>query len=58
MYPVAFGPRIDKERDSPFLPDDPEKLVTLGQFNAVPLIAGLTQNEGGLFGASIKIFGT
>ena len=54
MWPVAFGPRVDKERTSPFLPDDPEKLITLGQFNNVPLIAGLTESEGGLFGASKK----
>jgi hypothetical protein len=57
LWPVAFGPRVDKERTSPFLPDDPEKLITLGQFNNVPLIAGLTESEGGLFGASKKIFG-
>ncbi len=57
MWPVAFGPRVDKERASPFLPDDPEKLITLGKFNNVPLIAGLTENEGGLFGASKKIYG-
>jgi carboxylesterase type B len=57
VYPVAFGPRVDKERTSPFLPDDPEKLITLGQFNNVPLIAGLTESEGGLFGASKNIYG-
>ncbi len=56
MYPVAFGPRVDKERTSPFLPDDPEKLITLGQFNNVPLIAGLTESEGGLFGASKNLW--
>jgi carboxylesterase type B len=39
---------------SSFLPDDPEKLITLGKFNNVPLIAGLTESEGGLFGASKK----
>jgi hypothetical protein len=52
MYPITFGPRIDKERSSPFLPDDPEQLITLGQFNPVPFIIGLNENEGGLFGAS------
>ncbi|XP_046639317.1 venom carboxylesterase-6-like isoform X2 [Daphnia pulicaria] len=56
VYPVAFGPRVDKERTSPFLPDDPEKLITLGQFNNVPLIAGLTESEGGLFGATLASF--
>jgi hypothetical protein len=53
MYPITFGPRIDKERSSPFLPDDPEQLLTLGQFNPVPFISGLNENEGGLFGAGI-----
>ena len=52
MYPITFGPRIYKERISPFLPDDPEQLLTLGQFNPVPFIFGLNENEGGLFGAS------
>ncbi|EFX78593.1 hypothetical protein DAPPUDRAFT_105042 [Daphnia pulex] len=56
LWPVAFGPRVDKERTSPFLPDDPEKLITLGQFNNVPLIAGLTESEGGLFGATLATF--
>ena len=52
MYPITFGPRIDKERSSPFLPDDPEQLLTLGQFNPVPFISGLNENEGGAFSAS------
>jgi hypothetical protein len=52
LYPVAFGPRIDSERNSPFLPDSPEKLVERKQFNHVPIISGLTKDEGGLFSAS------
>jgi hypothetical protein len=49
---VAFGPRIDSERVSPFLPDSLEKLVSRKQFNHVPIISGLNKDEGGLFAAS------
>ena len=52
MCPFAFGPRIDSERLSPFLPDSPQSLVQRKQFNQVPVIFGLTQDEGGLFAAS------
>ena len=55
MCPFTFGPRIDSERLSPFLPDSPETLVSRKQFNHVPIISGLTQDEGGLFAASITI---
>ncbi|XP_046453233.1 esterase E4-like isoform X4 [Daphnia pulex] len=53
LYPVAFGPRVDSEREFPFLPDSPEVLVSRKQFNHVPIIAGLTKDEGGLFAASL-----
>lgn len=46
-FPISmFGPRIDVERSQPFLPAEPEILVQQGNFNSVPIIAGLTQNEG------------
>lgn len=51
MYPVTFAPRIDAERDSPFLPDDPARLISRKQFNSVPVIAGVTKDEGGIFAA-------
>ena len=51
MYPVAFGPRIDLERNIPFLPDDPFKLMIEKRFNQVPMIVGLNSDEGGLFSA-------
>lgn len=54
MFPVAFGPRIDSERESPFLPDDPAALITRKEFNSVPFINGLTENEGALFGSCKK----
>ncbi|KAI9554676.1 hypothetical protein GHT06_019952 [Daphnia sinensis] len=53
LYPVAFVPRVDAEREFPFLPDTPERLVANKQFNQVPYIGGLTENEGGLFAASL-----
>lgn len=49
---MAFVPRVDVEREFPFLPDTPERLVANKQFNQVPYIGGLTENEGGLFAAS------
>lgn len=51
MYPIAFGPRLDSERDSPFIPDHPTALISRKQFNSVPVIFGVTENEGGLFTA-------
>lgn len=41
-----LGPRVDAERDQPFLPDVPETLIRTRKFNSVPYIAGLTKNEG------------
>ena len=51
LYPIAFGPRIDSERELPFLPAEPAKLVSRKQFNSVPFINGLNSNEGGIFAA-------
>ncbi|XP_032784694.2 venom carboxylesterase-6 [Daphnia magna] len=53
LLPIAFVPRVDAEREFPFLPDTPERLVANKQFNQVPFIGGLTENEGGLFAASL-----
>ncbi|XP_046451732.1 venom carboxylesterase-6-like isoform X1 [Daphnia pulex] len=47
-YPIAFGPRIDIERKSPFLPGHPRELMESKQFNSVPVISGLNKNEGAL----------
>nr|CAH0110476.1 unnamed protein product [Daphnia galeata] len=47
-YPIAFGPRIDIERKSPFIPGDPRKLMESKQINSVPIISGLNKNEGAL----------
>lgn len=48
MFPLAFTPRIDIERSPPFLPAHPDKLISQEKFNHVPLIAGVTENEGAL----------
>lgn len=48
--PLAyFGPRVDIERETPFLPDHPRKLVKEKRFNAVPIITGLNENEGSYY---------
>jgi hypothetical protein len=47
VCPVGFGPRVDVERESPFLPAEPRKLMETNQINSVPMIAGSTRNEGG-----------
>ena len=46
MFPVAFGPRIDSEREHPFVPKHPRDLIKEGLFNDVPFISGLNENEG------------
>ena len=50
---MAFVPRIDIERKSPFLPKHPERLISEGSFNPVPFITGATRNEGGFFIACV-----
>lgn len=46
LFPIAIGPRIDLERENPFLPGHPLDLMAEGKFNKVPYIAGVTKNEG------------
>ena len=45
MFPVGFGPRVDVERQQPFMPQHPEMMIRQGLFNPVPLITGVVQNE-------------
>ncbi len=47
MAPVVDGP-------GGFLPDTPYNLRQSGQFRPVPLLTGITQNEGGLFALDCK----
>lgn len=50
MFPISmFQPRVDSERQDPFLPDEPKKLLEQKRYQPVPLITGVTQNEGALF---------
>jgi carboxylesterase type B len=46
IFPIAFGPRIDLERESPFVPAHPQQLIENKQFNHVPFITGMNENEG------------
>lgn len=48
---VLFGPRVDVERKSPFLPAEPTELIRKKQFSSVPYIMGVTQNEGVMMAA-------
>jgi carboxylesterase type B len=54
--PIAFGPRIDAERENPFLPKDPIDIIESGSFNQVPLIIGVNANEGAFAIASESDF--
>ena len=46
---MDFGPRVDSERQNPFLPAHPTDLLKRGEYNHVPLITGVTENEGLVF---------
>ena len=52
MIPVAFGPRVDTEREFPFLPADPKILIEEKKMYSVPTITGLNENEGAFLVAS------
>lgn len=46
-FPIAFGPRVDIERASPFIPAHPRLLMEdKNRINAVPIIIGVNKNEG------------
>ena len=50
--PIAFGPRVDIEREQPFLPMKPQEIIRSGNFSHVPFITGVTANEAGFAVAS------
>ena len=57
VFPIGiFTPRVDVERDAPYLPAHPQELIQQKRFNAVPYISGLNQHEGLLFVACKKVF--
>ena len=47
-FPIGSSwlPRIDIEREFPFLPAGPEKLIREKRFNSVPYITGIAAREG------------
>ena len=50
---MYFSPRIDVERESPFLPAHPKELIKQKMFNSVSYISGLNEHEGIMFVACI-----
>ncbi|XP_037081797.1 carboxylesterase 1E-like [Pollicipes pollicipes] len=44
-----FQPRVDRESESPFLPDDPRTILETGNFNLVPWMNGVMEEEGTIF---------
>jgi len=46
IFPIIFGPRVDAERESPFLPAHPRTIMAAGSTNPVPFITGFNRNEG------------
>jgi len=49
LDPIFFTPRVDAEASYPFLPRDPRKILESGDFNLVPWMHGLTEEEGAFF---------
>ena len=46
---MKFQARVDPEAETPLVPEDPRSLLTRGEFNLVPWMFGLNQEEGALF---------
>jgi len=47
---ISFKPVVDKIRgDNSFLPNTPYHLITNKQFNVVPVMSGITKDEGAIF---------
>ena len=47
VFPIGYWlPRVDVERESPFLPAEPEKMIREKRFNSVPFITGIASHEG------------
>jgi len=49
IFPIHFSPVVEKSSSKRFLPDTPMNLLQQGRFNKVPLIIGMTEQEGGMF---------
>ncbi|XP_043212859.1 juvenile hormone esterase-like [Amphibalanus amphitrite] len=45
--------RVDRDAENPLIPDDPHLLLARGEFNLVPWMSGLTQEEGAFFAPSL-----
>ena len=50
LMPVRCGPVVDAgSRDKPFLPDMPRSLILNKAYKPIPMVSGVTLNEGLLF---------
>ncbi|XP_037080974.1 acylcarnitine hydrolase-like [Pollicipes pollicipes] len=49
LQEILFHPRVDNESESPLLPKDPRDLIKNGEFNLVPWMNGIAEEEGALF---------
>jgi len=48
---TSWSPRVDVESPVPFMPQEPIDLMTSGNFQHIPFITGLTDDEGALRGS-------
>jgi carboxylesterase type B len=46
LFPLHFTPVVDSSSSKRFFPDTPINLLRQGEFHRVPLVIGLTENEG------------
>jgi len=49
---TSWSPRVDIEAPIPFMPQEPIDLITSGNFQHVPYITGVTDDEGSLRGST------
>jgi len=49
---TGWSPRVDKESPMPFMPQEPIDLMTSGNFQHVPYITGITDDEGATRGSA------
>ncbi|KAF0293576.1 Esterase FE4 [Amphibalanus amphitrite] len=54
VLPILYKPRVDRESRLPFLPNDPYSALESGDFNAVPWMMGLNQDEGAFYSFALR----
>ncbi|CAG0889021.1 unnamed protein product, partial [Cyprideis torosa] len=57
IFPLRATPVVDRHnRDDPFLPDKPSRLLRDGRYTRVPMISGVNQDDGLMFYLMVYIF--